>query len=153
MSAPESRPLRVGHTIEDWCRPCKSFRAHTVMVVSGDTEPLRVTCDTCGSRHNFRGHAPNVRTTPASSEVKSASAAIPNEERTHPPMGDFIKDADQGELERLLRRIIRGPNPAEKRRHRKIREKTDDEFAHPRKPASASRVILVKLRSQVNTLL
>jgi DNA-binding Xre family transcriptional regulator len=47
-----------------------------------------------------------------------------------------------------LHRTIRRSTPAEKRRHRKIRDKTDDEFAHRRKPVSASRVILAKLRSQ-----
>ena len=47
-----------------------------------------------------------------------------------------------------LTRIIRQATPAEKRRHEQIREKTDDEFAHRRKPVSASRVILAKLRSQ-----
>ena len=47
-----------------------------------------------------------------------------------------------------LRRIIRESTPAEKRRHGRIRAKTDDEFARRRKPVSASRVILAKLRSQ-----
>ena len=47
-----------------------------------------------------------------------------------------------------LKRIIRESTPAEKRRHRQIREKTDDEFAHRRKPVSATHVILAKLRSQ-----
>ena len=47
-----------------------------------------------------------------------------------------------------LKRIIRPSTAAEKRRHRQIREKTDEEFARRRKPVSASRVILAKLRSQ-----
>jgi len=47
-----------------------------------------------------------------------------------------------------LNRIIRQSTPTEKRRHRKIREKTDDEFARRRKPVRAGRVILAKLRSQ-----
>ncbi len=49
---------------------------------------------------------------------------------------------------RELHRIIRRSTPAEKRRHWKIREKTDDEFSQRRKSVSASRVILAKLRSQ-----
>jgi len=47
-----------------------------------------------------------------------------------------------------LNRIIRRSTPAEKRRHNQIRQETDAEFASRRKPASASRVILAKLRSQ-----
>jgi DNA-binding phage protein len=47
-----------------------------------------------------------------------------------------------------LNRIIRRSTPAEKRRHNRIREKTDQEFASRRKPVSATRAILAKLRSQ-----
>jgi len=47
-----------------------------------------------------------------------------------------------------LNRIIRRSTPTEKRRHNQIRQKTDEEFASRRKPVSASRVILAKLRSQ-----
>jgi DNA-binding Xre family transcriptional regulator len=47
-----------------------------------------------------------------------------------------------------LNRIIRRSTSAEKRRHNRIREKTDKEFASRRKPVSATRVILAKLRSQ-----
>lgn len=46
-----------------------------------------------------------------------------------------------------LNRIIRRATPAEKRRHDQIRQKTDEEFASRRKPISASRAILAKLRS------
>ena len=76
----QARNLRVGHTVEDWCRPCKSYRAHTVMVVSHDAKPLRVTCDTCGSQHNFRGRAPSVTTKPGRSEEAPAAEAEEDEE-------------------------------------------------------------------------
>jgi len=46
-----------------------------------------------------------------------------------------------------LHRIIRPATSAEKRRHKGIRAKTDEEFAQRRKPISASRAILAKLRS------
>ena len=49
---------------------------------------------------------------------------------------------------RKLNRIVRKATPAEKRRHELIRQETDNEFADRRKPVSASRVILAKLRSQ-----
>jgi DNA-binding Xre family transcriptional regulator len=47
-----------------------------------------------------------------------------------------------------LNRIVRKATPAERRRHELIRRETDSEFAERRKPVSASRVILAKLRSQ-----
>lgn len=47
-----------------------------------------------------------------------------------------------------LNRIVRSPTAQEKRRHQQIRAKTDEEFATRRKPVSASRAILAKLRSQ-----
>ena len=103
LNKPESRNVRVGHTVEDWCRPCKSFRAHTVMVVSSDAKPLRVTCDTCGSQHNFRGRAPQAATKAARREE---TARAHSEERNIKPMDD-LRTEDQGDLERLLRRIIR----------------------------------------------
>ncbi len=102
----KTRNLRVGHKVEDWCRPCKSFRAHAVTVVSGDAKPLRVTCDTCGSQHNFRGRGPIETTKPVRSEVVPTAAAAPFEERNRAPMGE-VSNENQGELERLLRRIIR----------------------------------------------
>jgi DNA-binding Xre family transcriptional regulator len=50
--------------------------------------------------------------------------------------------------DRKLNRIVRKATPAEKRRHELIRLETDNEFANRRRPVSASRVILAKLRSQ-----
>ena len=50
-----NRQIRAGATIEDYCRQCKTDRAHTVIVVGGDGAPLRVTCDYCDSQHNYRG--------------------------------------------------------------------------------------------------
>jgi DNA-binding Xre family transcriptional regulator len=49
---------------------------------------------------------------------------------------------------RKLNRIVRNATPAERGRHELIRRETDNEFAARRKPVSASRVILAKLRSQ-----
>ena len=47
-----------------------------------------------------------------------------------------------------LDRIVREATPAEGRRHRQIRRKTDQEFAARRKPISPARVVLAKLRSK-----
>jgi hypothetical protein len=45
--------FRAGHTVDDYCAPCKTVRRHTVLA-SSDTV-TRVICDYCGSQHNFRG--------------------------------------------------------------------------------------------------
>ena len=47
-----------------------------------------------------------------------------------------------------LNRIVRKATSAEARRHAKIREQTDREFAPQRKPVSPTRAILAKLRNK-----
>ena len=96
---------------------------HTVVVVDQAQQPLRVTCDFCGSEHNYRGGArqtggASVASTPASrgasasasapqSAAAPAAAARPlvsDRELLEPSMSDFPVPAN---LELLLRRIIR----------------------------------------------
>lgn len=110
MGASESRTLRVGHTIEDWCRPCKSFRAHTVALVGGDGKAERVTCDTCGSQHNFRGQAPRQAVqrsveppTPPTRTEQTSPATMSDSDASHPD----VRTGSDESLETLLRRVIR----------------------------------------------
>ena len=113
MSAP--RVHRAGGSVEDFCRACKTDRAHTVIVVDEIGRPLRVTCDYCRSQHNYRG-GPRLDA-PASAAAGPAAASgsapvtgaesfqlVSDRERTAPPMAvpDHTDD-----LEVLLRRIIR----------------------------------------------
>jgi len=116
-----TRRFRAGETLEDYCRACKTDRFHTVIVVDGTGQPIRVSCDHCGSQHNFRGgpriesgssaatkgrplpgHAPAVR---ASSGAQAPLALVTDRERT----GVHVSASDSGhdDLELLLRRIIR----------------------------------------------
>jgi hypothetical protein len=44
--------MRAGGSIQDYCRACKTDRTHTIIVVDGDGQPLRVSCDYCESQHN-----------------------------------------------------------------------------------------------------
>lgn len=53
MSA--ARRYRAGESLEDYCRPCKTDRMHTVMVADEDGRPIRVVCGFCDSEHNYRG--------------------------------------------------------------------------------------------------
>jgi hypothetical protein len=82
---------RVGKTVEDFCRPCKSVRAHTILVLDESGLPERVVCDTCGSQHNYRGATGRA------------------EERSGPIMTDSSRFEEPGpsDLEALLRRILR----------------------------------------------
>jgi hypothetical protein len=93
--------------IEDWCRPYKSFRAHTVALIDRDGKAERVTCDTCRSQHNFRGHAPRQ-------PIQHSEPAPPKTEPRSPaPMSDpdevnrRARDETTESLESLLRRVIR----------------------------------------------
>ncbi len=49
------RQYRAGQSVEDHCRSCHEDRIHTVIVVDGNAQPLRVSCDFCRSEHNYRG--------------------------------------------------------------------------------------------------
>jgi hypothetical protein len=118
------RPHRAGESIEDYCRACKTDRMHTIVVVDGDGVPIRVDCGFCHSEHNYRG-GPRVGhsaapqhsagrahpATPASQrperpQPRSEPFPIVSErERIAPPM--TASDGTSGDLELLLRRIIR----------------------------------------------
>jgi len=82
---------RVGKTIEDFCRPCKSVRAHTITLLDETGRPERVLCDTCGSQHNYRAVT-------RSAEERSGSLVTDSSEP---------EASQSGELETLLRRILR----------------------------------------------
>jgi hypothetical protein len=49
------RTYRAGESVEELCRVCKIDRQHTIIVVDGGGQPVRVQCDYCGSQHNSRG--------------------------------------------------------------------------------------------------
>jgi hypothetical protein len=118
-----SRPYRAGQTIEDYCRACHVDRIHTIIVVDGEQQPLRVTCDYCGSEHNFRGGGRTAvpgataapvasrrgSVDPAATRVASASASAPSlalvsdRELSEP----FMSDIAPASLEAMLRRVIR----------------------------------------------
>jgi hypothetical protein len=54
MTTP-GRRYQAGQSLEDYCRACKNDRMHTIIVVDGDGQPLRVACGYCHSEHNYRG--------------------------------------------------------------------------------------------------
>jgi hypothetical protein len=118
-----TRPYRAGQTVEDHCRSCHEDRIHTVVVVDQLQQPLRVTCDFCGSEHNFRGGGrtsipggASVTSGPtrdtraaqaASSGPRSTTAPLPlvsERELVEPHMSDPSPSVN---LEALLRRVIR----------------------------------------------
>jgi hypothetical protein len=88
-------------------------RMHTIVVIDGDGQPLRVTCGYCGSEHNYRGGprmgaldtAPGA---PSSAAPRTSDAepfpVVSDRERRHPPVS-LPNSVD--DLELLLRRIIR----------------------------------------------
>jgi hypothetical protein len=125
MSTP--RTYRAGESLEDFCRACKTDRLHTIVVVDGDGQPLRVVCGYCHSEHNYRGGgrvgqpgsstpAPSEHATPAtvgtlgtissSARARSSGAPFPivsDHERVAAPM----TSSHDTDLELLLRRVIR----------------------------------------------
>jgi len=108
-----ARTYRAGESIEDYCRACKTDRTHTVIVVDGGGQPIRVTCDYCESQHNYRGgpriepHGIAPRVEPRQAEPRHVAPPRPVPERTAPPMPLPDHAEPPGDLESLLRRIIR----------------------------------------------
>jgi hypothetical protein len=110
-----ARQYRAGQSVEDHCRSCHEDRTHTVIVVDGNAQPLRVSCDFCRSEHNYRGgpRTPMSRPTPGPPMTQSHRSG----DETRPIVTARIPDAPQGvsdvdpmensDLERLIRRIIR----------------------------------------------
>ena len=102
-----SRQYRAGQSVEDHCRSCHEDRIHTVIVVDGDAQPLRVSCDFCRSEHNYRG-GPRSGPQPAPARQRAVPALsqpmplVSERERQAPLMSH-----DAPDLELLIRRIIR----------------------------------------------
>jgi hypothetical protein len=107
---------------------------HTIIVVDGDGQPLRVSCGYCNSEHNYRGGPRIDPSTPASTDTTSptagrlpaeqAGAASPASAAPRRPTGastspmPLVSDRERSaspimlpnqtdDLELLLRRIIR----------------------------------------------
>ncbi|MEZ5417479.1 MAG: hypothetical protein R2708_09050, partial [Vicinamibacterales bacterium] len=106
-----ARTWRAGQSIEDHCRACHQDRMHTVVVVDGGGQPLRVTCDYCGSEHNYRGGG---RTAVAGAAAAAPPAARPARpaDVPEPPVSDReiaephrMADTAGEPLEALLRRV------------------------------------------------
>ena len=93
------RQYRAGQTVEDYCRQCHEDRIHTIIVVDGNAQPLRVTCDFCRSEHNFRGGPRNAPRATESTEHTDFKTP-----RRVPVMDHTSNDND---LEATIRRIIR----------------------------------------------
>jgi hypothetical protein len=87
---------------------------HTVVVVDDDGRPIRVACGFCHSEHNYRGgpriassgSAPSAGPIAAARRTQSDSAPFPIvSERER--IASTMTTSDTGDLELLLRRIIR----------------------------------------------
>lgn len=116
------RAYRAGQSVEDHCRACHEDRIHTIVVVDGQAQPLRVTCDFCGSEHNYRGGPRTGRPTVSIADGRSSAPPAVRSERTAPAPSasplSLVSDRELSEssmsdasvpvdLERLLRRVIR----------------------------------------------
>jgi hypothetical protein len=116
------RSRRAGDSIEDFCRACRTDRMHTIIVVDGDGQPLRVACGYCDSEHNYRG-GPRIDTTapmsaPSAAPTRGESGPSPATRRQASDPMPTVTDRERAgspimipnstdDLELLLRRIIR----------------------------------------------
>jgi hypothetical protein len=70
------RTFRAGQSVEDYCRACHEDRSHTIIVVDGSGQPLRVQCGFCRSEHNYRGGP----------RMGSRATTMPAASRSTPPV-------------------------------------------------------------------
>lgn len=113
-----ARQYRAGQSVEDHCRSCHEDRTHTVIVVDGNGQPLRVTCDFCRSDHNYRGGprtlmprpTPGPQMTQQTPRQRSADEPVPTLMagiRDVPRGASDLDPMENSDLELLIRRIIR----------------------------------------------
>jgi hypothetical protein len=109
MTAP--RQYRAGQSVEDYCRQCKEDRIHTVIVVDGHGQPLRVTCDFCRSEHNYRGGPRTgqqvTRPTGQQATRPIGERAVSPASRVSPVSLPAQRTSVDNDLEATIRRIIR----------------------------------------------
>jgi hypothetical protein len=96
-----SRQYRAGQSIEDHCRQCHEDRTHTIIVVDGDGQPIRVSCDYCRSEHNYRGGPRTGQ--PRITEPRSAAMPVAPRATVDAPQPQPMDN----DLEATIRRIIR----------------------------------------------
>jgi hypothetical protein len=161
MTAP--RQYRAGQSVEDYCRQCKEDRIHTIIVVDGHAEPIRVTCDFCRSEHNYRGGPRNTRATEGTESSDRKARATEGTEssdvRRPPSVATVSEPPMDNDLEATIRRIIREETgltpvaPAEKWRGGQL-------VLRPGKPGVQEKTIpidsffnkIVMLRNRLRTL-
>jgi hypothetical protein len=158
MTAP--RQYRAGQSVEDYCRQCKEDRIHTIIVVDGHGQPLRVTCDYCRSEHNYRGGPRNTRATEGTERPTRATESTESSEVKRPRSVSTVSEQPMdNELEATIRRIIREETgltpvaPAEKWRGGQL-------VLRPGKPGVQEKTIpidsffnkIVMLRNRLRTL-
>jgi len=75
------KPLKAGGEVDSWCTKCRLVLNHRIIAMVG-AKPVRVECSTCGSHHNYRGHAPGEKPSASPRErAASSSAASPRAAR------------------------------------------------------------------------
>jgi hypothetical protein len=155
MTSP--RQYRAGQSIEDHCRSCHEDRIHTIIVVDGHGQPLRVACDFCRSEHNYRGGARTGQQASRPAGQPAGHQAIRPSGQQDVPMS--VQSSGDSDLEATIRRIIREETgltpvaPAEKWRGGEL-------VLRPGKPGVQEKAIpidtffnkIVMLRNRLRTL-
>ena len=77
--------------VEAYCTKCRMVLAHVVKAVVG-AKPRRVTCNTCGSEHNYRAEKPVAKTT-AKREKAEKAPKKPSTRKTRQSWEETMKEA------------------------------------------------------------
>ena len=74
------KPLKAGGEVDSWCTKCRLVLNHRIIAMVG-SKPVRVECSTCGSHHNYRGHAPGEKPSASPRERAASPSAAPRAAR------------------------------------------------------------------------
>jgi hypothetical protein len=94
--------LHVGSEVESWCGKCKEMREHRVVAMVGG-EPKQVICQTCQSRHAFKGEPPE--------RARSAAAPRTVAERRALKVEDLEKQKRQEQKRALQKELMDAVDP------------------------------------------
>jgi len=80
---------------------------HTVIVVDGQGQPIRVACDFCRSEHNYRGGPRNSPAAEGAARGARAAEGTESSDVSQPRKTPMTNSPGDSDFEATLRRIIR----------------------------------------------
>jgi hypothetical protein len=112
-----AKPLKTGGEVDSWCTKCRLVLNHRIIAMVGP-KPVRVECSTCGSHHNYRGHAPGEKPEAAPRSARVVGAGASSSSSARAPRGPTRAQQEQLDREKLWEKSIAGKSPRDFKAYR-----------------------------------